>query len=194
MIKPALGVLRRTNWSLVGGPLLTAATAGGLGLLLTHGFPPQTSASLLVLVVAFSAFAGGLRPGLTSAAISWVYFALAFSKPGHPFHYESDDLERLLILAPITPAIVIMVGVLHRRSTTQIAAQLLESEQRFKAFMDNSPTVAWIKDEKGRYVYVNAPYELTFNVRHRDLLGNTGPEPWTPDTARQLAENDRAVL
>jgi diguanylate cyclase (GGDEF)-like protein/PAS domain S-box-containing protein len=149
---------------------------------------------MLVLVVAFSAFAGGLRPGLMSAGISWIYFALSFSRPGHPFRYDPDDLERLVVLAAITPAIVIMVGVLHRRSTDQFAAQLLESEQRFKAFMDNSPTVAWIKDDQGRYVYVNAPYELTFNVRHGDLVGKTGPEPWTPDTARQLADNDRAVL
>jgi len=194
MIKPALNLIRSANWSRVGGPLLTAATAGALALLSTHGFSPQGSSAMLVLVVAFSAFAGGLRPGLTSAGIAWIYFALAFSRQGHPFRYDPDDLERLIVLAAITPAIVIMVGVLHRRSTDQFAAQLLESEQRFKAFMDNSPTVAWIKDEQGRYIYVNAPYELTFNVRHGDLVGKTGPEPWTSDTARQLAENDRAVL
>jgi len=194
MLKPAFTLIRSANWSRVGGPLLTAATAGALALLSTHGFSPQGSSSLLVLVVAYSAFAGGLRPGLTSAGISWIYFALAFSRQGHPFRYDPDDLERLVILAAITPAIVIMVGVLHRRSTDQFAAQLLESEQRFKAFMDNSPTVAWIKDEQGRYIYINAPYELTFNIRQGDLVGNTGPEPWTADTARQLAENDRAVL
>ncbi len=194
MIKPVLNIIRSANWSRVGGPLLTAATAGALALLASHGFSPQGSSTILVLVVAFSAFAGGLRPGLTSAGISWIYFALAFSRQGLPFSYESDDLERLIVLAAITPAIVIMVGVLHRRSTDQFAAQLMESEQRFKAFMDNSPTVAWIKDEQGRYVYVNAPYELTFNVRRGDLMGNTGPEPWTPETAKQLADNDRAVL
>jgi diguanylate cyclase (GGDEF)-like protein/PAS domain S-box-containing protein len=194
MIKPAIKKISSANWSRVGGPLLTAATAGSLVLLSNHGFSPQNSSSMLVLVVAFSAFAGGLRPGLTSAGISWIYFALAFSRQGHPFRYDPDDLERLVVLAGITPAIVIMVGVLHRRSTDQFAAQLLESEQRFKAFMDNSPTVAWIKDEQGRYVYVNAPYEMTFNVRHGDLVGTTGPEPWTGDTAKQLAENDRAVL
>ncbi len=194
MNNPVAQVFRSANWSRIGGPLLTAATAGALALLSSHGFSPQNSSSMLVLVVAFSAFAGGLRPGLMSAGISWIYFALSFSRPGHPFRYDPDDLERLVVLAAITPAIVIMVGVLHRRSTDQFAAQLLESEQRFKAFMDNSPTVAWIKDDQGRYVYVNAPYELTFNVRHGELVGNTGPEPWTPDTARQLAENDRAVL
>jgi diguanylate cyclase (GGDEF)-like protein/PAS domain S-box-containing protein len=178
----------------IGGPLLTAATVGALTLLSSQGFSPQGSSSLLVLVVAFSAFAGGLRPGLTSASLSWIYFALAFSKPGQPFRYDADDLQRLLVLATITPVIVIMVGVLHRRSTAIVTAQLLESEQRFKAFMDNSPTVAWIKDEQGRYVYINAPFELTFNVRRGELTGNTGPEPWTPDTAKHLAENDRAVL
>src|ERR1043165_6163136 len=148
MIKAALSLVRRTNWSLVGGPLLTGATAGVLGFLSLRGFSPQSSASLLVLIVAFSAFAGGLRPGLTSAGIAWIYFALAFSRDGMPFRYETDDLERLVVLAAIPPAIVIMVGVLHRRSTDQFAAQLRESEQRFKAFMDNSPAVAWIKDEQ----------------------------------------------
>src|SRR5882672_9489130 len=194
MIKPALNIVRSANWSRVGGPLLTAATAGVLAFLSSYGFSPQSSSSLLVLIVAFSAFAGGFRPGLTSAGISWIYFALAFSRTGHPFRYETDDLERLFILSAITPAIVIMVGVLHRRSTDLVLAQLLESEQRFKAFMDNSPTVAWIKDEQSRYVYVNAPYELTFNVRRDEIAGKTGPEPWTAETARQLAENDRAVL
>src|SRR6185295_5990533 len=194
MIKPAINVIRSANWSKVGGPLLCAATAGALALLSTHGFSPQGSSSLLVLVVAFSAFAGGLRPGLTSAGIAWIYFALAFSKAGHPFRYETDDLERLLVLAAITPAIVIMVGVLHRRTTEQFAAQLRESEQRFKAFMDNSPAVAWIKDEQGRYVYVNTPFELTFNLRAGELTGKTGPEPWSAETGKQLEENDRLVL
>jgi len=194
MIKPAFQWFRTANWARLGGPLLTAATAISLTLLSRHGFPPQNSSSVLVLVVAFSAFAGGLGPGLASAVFSWIYFALAFSRPGHPLHYDPDDLERLLVVAAIIPVIVIMVGVLHRRTTEQLAAQLRESEQRFKAFMDNSPTVAWIKDDQGRYVYVNAPYELTFNVRHGEIVGNSGPEPWTPDTARQLAENERAVL
>src|SRR6185436_569402 len=152
MIKPALGVIRRTNWSVVGGPLLTAATAAVLGFLSTRGFRPENSASLVVLIVAFSVFAA------------------------------------------ITHANVIMVGVLHRRSTEQIVNQLRQSEQRFQAFMDNSPAVAWIKDDQGRYVFLNTPFELTFNVRRADLTGNTGPEPWSPETAKQLHENDRAVL
>ena len=194
MIKPALNMIRRANWSRLGGPLLTAATAGLLSLLSSHGFSPQNSASLIVLVVAFSAFAGGFRPGLISAGFAWFYFILAFSKGGHPLNIAPDDVTLLLVLMGITPAIVIMVGVLHRRSTDQVAAQLRESEQRFEAFMNNSPAVAWIKDDQARYVYVNTPFELSFNIRPGDLIGKSGPEPWTVETTRQLAENDRAVL
>ena len=105
MIKPVLGVLRRTNWSRLGGPLITFVTACVLGFLSTRGFSPENSASVMILVVAFSAFAGGLRPGLASAGISWVYFALAFSREGSRFRYDSGDLERLVVLAAITPAI-----------------------------------------------------------------------------------------
>ncbi len=194
MREALLALIRSTNWSRVGGPALTALTAGLLGFLSSHGVPPQNSASLMIVVVVFSAFAGGLRPGLTSAGIAWIYFSLAFSIPGRPFSYEADELKRVVVLAAITPAVVVMVGVLHRRSTDLVAAQLRESEQRFKAFMDNSPAVAWIKDEQARYVYVNTPFELTFNVRQNELIGNLGPDPWTTETARQLAENNKAVL
>src|SRR5262245_56316173 len=134
MIKRALGSI---DGSSVGGPLLTFATAGLLGFLSTRGFSPHSSATLMVLAVAFSAFIGGFRPGFLSAGVAWVYFALAFSRDGALFRYDSDDLERLVVLAAITPAVVVMVGVLHRRASDQFAAQLRDSEQRFKAFMDN---------------------------------------------------------
>ena len=41
---------------------------------------------------------------------------------------------------------------------------LRESERRFSAFMLNLPAAAWIKDLKGRYVYVNAEAESEFLV------------------------------
>jgi diguanylate cyclase (GGDEF)-like protein/PAS domain S-box-containing protein len=129
-----------------------------------------------------------------SAAVAWMYFSLAFSIPGQPFRYIAVDLERLIVLAAVTPAIVVMVGVLHRRSTDLVSAQLRESEQRFKAFMNNSPAVAWIKDEQGRYVYINAPFELTFSLRYEDVIGKAGVQPWSDKTASQISKNDRAVL
>jgi PAS domain S-box-containing protein len=73
-------------------------------------------------------------------------------------------------------------------------ASLRESEDRFHAFMDNSPAVAWIKDEQGRYVYLNKTCQDRFNLRFEDYGGKTDLELWPPEIARQFQENDRAVL
>src|SRR5206468_1628139 len=144
--------------------------------------------------VVFSAFSGGLRPGFASAGIGWIYLAWFFSLDGHFFHYDEERLRRVTWLAFILPVIVLMVGVLYRRNARLTSIKLRESEERFKAFMDNSPAVAWIKDDLGRYAYVNTPFELTFNLRLADVAGRTDRHPWTPETARQMEENDRAVL
>ncbi len=179
--------IKRNRWSNIGGPLLTAGTAGLLWLLSKAGFSASESAALLVVTVAFSAFAGGFRPGFISAAISLLYFSLTFS-------YHGDELERLLVLSTVTPVLVVMVGVLHRRSTDQVTARLRESEQRFQAFMDHSPAVAWVRDAEGRYVYVNIPFELTFNLRRDQVIGRSDVEPWSAETRKEIAESERAVI
>jgi len=45
----------------------------------------------------------------------------------------------------------------------QMEAALRQSEQRFQAFMNNSPFVAFIKDEQTRNIYINEPFERAFN-------------------------------
>ena len=73
-------------------------------------------------------------------------------------------------------------------------AGLRESEERFKVFMNNSPVMAFMKDEEGRYIYVNEPLEHTFNVKMSDLRGKTDFD-WLPElTAKQIRENDIAIF
>ncbi len=80
--------------------------------------------------------------------------------------------------------------------TAQKAAEqaLRESEERFKAFMDNSPVVAFIKDEAGRYLYVNKPAERRFNLPLAEWLGRTDRELWPAEVAEPIYEQDCAVL
>lgn len=71
---------------------------------------------------------------------------------------------------------------------------LSESEERFQTFMNNSPTVAFMKDYQGRYVYVNQTFEHTFNVKFNDLHLKTDFD-WLPqDIANQVCKNDLHVL
>ncbi len=71
---------------------------------------------------------------------------------------------------------------------------LRQSEERFHAFMNNSPTVAFMKDEAGRYVYINQTLECLFNLTLEDLRGKTDFD-WLPEeVAKTVRENDRIIL
>ncbi len=71
---------------------------------------------------------------------------------------------------------------------------LRESEERFRLFMDNSPTIAWIKDGHGRYVYLSKSCEGRFGVRLEDWIGKTDAELWPPEIAGNFRKNDLAAL
>jgi PAS domain S-box-containing protein len=71
---------------------------------------------------------------------------------------------------------------------------LRESETRFRLFMNNSPAIAWIKDEQGKYTYVNQTFEYRIGFRLQDCLGKTDAELWPEEMARRFRENDLAVL
>jgi len=71
---------------------------------------------------------------------------------------------------------------------------LRESEARFQAFMRNSPAVAWIKDDVGRYVYVNDTLTSVYKTSANDVLGRTDAELLPPEVADRLTENDAKVL
>ena len=71
---------------------------------------------------------------------------------------------------------------------------LRESEERFKLFMDNSPAIAWMKDEQGRYVYVNESCGRRIGVRPEDRIGKTDFEFWPLATAELFRKNDQKVL
>lgn len=73
-------------------------------------------------------------------------------------------------------------------------ASLRESENRFKTFMNNSPVMAFMKDEEGRYIYVNEPLERVFKVKLAELQGKTDFDCLPEETAKQVRENDVGVL
>ena len=73
-------------------------------------------------------------------------------------------------------------------------AALREREALTSAFLNNSATVAWMKDAEGRYVYLSPSFERRFGVRLEDSIGKTDFELWPQKVAEQFRENDAAVL
>jgi PAS domain S-box-containing protein len=76
----------------------------------------------------------------------------------------------------------------------EVEMALRDSEERFRLFMDNSPTIAWIKDEQGRYVYLSRTHEERFGIQATDWIGKTDAAFWPPEIAENFRKNDRAVL
>jgi PAS domain S-box-containing protein len=79
--------------------------------------------------------------------------------------------------------------------TEQRQAQqaLHASEARFRAFMDHSPVLAFIKDQEGRYVYANRSWELHTNRTQADWNGKTDDDLWPADVAAMCRNSDRQV-
>jgi PAS domain S-box-containing protein len=72
--------------------------------------------------------------------------------------------------------------------------ELRASEERFRLFMDNSPAIAWIKDEQGHYVYLNKTYEQRFNVRIEDRRDKSDSEVWPREIAEKMLQHDLEAL
>ena len=105
------------------------------------------------------------------------------------------------IMVEITLTVVELLGrrvylaVWHDLTERKEAeAALRESEERFQAFMDHSPVIAFIKDERGRLLYMNEVMEKRFQTTLEDMFGKTDFD-WLPhDYAEKLAAGDREVL
>jgi diguanylate cyclase (GGDEF)-like protein/PAS domain S-box-containing protein len=89
----------------------------------------------------------------------------------------------------------VLLVVWHDLTERQRAEQALrDSETRFRAFMDNSPAMAFMKDEAGRFVYVNDPVCKKFGIPEAGWLGKTDADLWAPEIAGPLRAIDVEVL
>jgi diguanylate cyclase (GGDEF)-like protein len=89
---------------------------GAVTLAAHWGFQfPNVPAALLV-PLAYSAYRGGLIIGLMAALLHVSYSAAFFSLPGHPFHYDNENLMRTLVIAVAAPTMAAMIGMLRQKT------------------------------------------------------------------------------
>jgi PAS domain S-box-containing protein len=69
---------------------------------------------------------------------------------------------------------------------------LRESEERFRAFMENMPSMVIIKDKELRPLFFNRKFSETFPAK--DWLGKTPEETFTPEIANSMRANDLKAL
>jgi PAS domain S-box-containing protein len=71
---------------------------------------------------------------------------------------------------------------------------LRESEARFTSFMRHLPGSAIMRDDQGRYVYVNETWARIRHLPPEACLGKTVDEVWPPHVAAKFKEGDLRVI
>jgi PAS domain S-box-containing protein len=109
-----------------------------------------------------------------------------------PRDWRPEDVELLEGLADAASAELVLRRELAERRRAEEA--LRDAEERFGAFMDHSPVLAFMKDVEGRYVYVNAGFERHFPTTGAQALGPAGHPYVTPEAERRTARMDRELI
>ncbi len=85
------------------------------------------------------------------------------------------------------PSLILVVGIaLHQEFRQRI--------QRISSIIDHVPAVVYMKDINGKYLMVNREYEILFNTKNIEMLGNTDYSMFDKQTADTLRENDLQVF
>jgi diguanylate cyclase (GGDEF)-like protein/PAS domain S-box-containing protein len=69
-----------------------------------------------------------------------------------------------------------------------------ERNARLQAFMDHSPSVIFIKDLQGRYLYVNERFTQAFGLGRKDVISRTDSDIFSAEIGAQFRVNDAKVF
>jgi PAS domain S-box-containing protein len=72
--------------------------------------------------------------------------------------------------------------------------QLRTSQELFRALLNNSPNMIFLKNAEGRYILVNRQFETNFHLKETAIVGKTDDELFPPSQAASFRANDRKVL
>lgn len=82
--------------------------------------------------------------------------------------------------------VAFIVDISNRKQTEKA---LRQSEERFQAFMDNSPAAAWITDTQGHILYLSPTYYRTFQLSTTDAIGRNIFDLYPTEIAQQFLDN-----
>ena len=85
------------------------------------------------------------------------------------------------------------VAAVAEEFNAMVTAQQL-SDERLRAFLNNSAVIAWLKDEKGRHIFVSDNFLKRFALERDAVMGKTEHEIWPKAIADELRRNDRHML
>lgn len=98
-----------------------------------------------------------------------------------------------IILIALQSAFILLL-FFNMRERRMAEGSLHESEARFRAFFDNSPSVMYIKNRDQKLSYVNAQYLAQYGVAAEDVIGKRGGSRLTDAQKDAVEKLDRTVM
>ncbi|RCJ31321.1 hypothetical protein A6770_20185 [Nostoc minutum NIES-26] len=178
----------------------TALVTDAIALLITLLLQPLLAPTVFALfypAVMISSLSGGLGPGIFATALAAIATILLWLPL--PNSLDPTTLNYWVRLIVLIGVALMICGLSSRyrrakQQAEQIAQKLHDSQELFESFMKHSPVTAFIKDEAGRYLYVNPLAERLFNRELYDWVGKTDFDLCPAELAQQLRANDTRVL
>ena len=168
--------------------LLAVGIALGLRLALDPWLGGRVPFITIFGAVIVSAWYGGAGPALAAAVIGWLGTEMLFIEPRGAIVFRGIvQVIETLAYAFSTLLIGALGGEMHRARRSAEA-----NDERFRAFMQNSPSAVFLKDEAGRYVFVNRAGEQI--TGRTDWPGRTDDDLLPAAAARLVRQRDREVL
>ncbi len=168
--------------------LLAVGVALGLRLALDPWLGARVPFITLFGAIVVAAWYGGAGPAALAALAGWIGCELLFIEPRGVLAFRGGvQVIETLAYALSTLLIAGLAGAMQRARR-----RAEENEQRFRAFMQHSPNPVFLKDEAGRYLFMNRAGEAL--IGRTDWLGRTDEELLPPAPAGTVRDRDREVL
>lgn len=141
-----------------------------------------------------AAVENGLVPEAAGHEEEWLRERLeSHRNPKGPFEVSRQDGRWIRIYEQRLPNDGTILIISDVTASKRVDQALRESEERFRAVVDNSPTKIHIKDMDGRYVMINRQSELLFGVTDEEARGKVTEDIFPEHASAQFLAHDRAV-
>ena len=138
---------------------------------------------------------GQWGPGDGEDKEEWIQERLGYHyDPKGTFEFNLSDGRCIRVEEKKTPNGGIVGMRTDITDLKKIERQLRDSEERFRAFFENSPTAIYLKDKKQRFVLVNNQFATLLGVDSKDVIGKTSFDLFPKDIAEKFSSQDEKVL
>lgn len=114
--------------------------------------------------------------------------------PRGPFQMARQDGVWLSLLEQRLPNNAIVLIISDITEQKRVEEELRESDERFQAFIKNSPAKMHIKDSQGRYLLINPVMENLFGISSEEAKGKSVTEIYPEKMGEIFDSHDRDVL